>query len=198
MAESKTRDDQTGSRDVEAQDSATVEQKKPYKTRRSKKNVAQTVDEMRITELKDVLRTMKLSTTGNKTQLQLRLRNARARECITDVETNRRAERDEESTSDEEVTDDEEESNDEVTSDEENRDEQRQDALGKMASIRTWQNGCDEPNATAVRSQRMKRERTQLSARARHDDDTDAPVERRREARNRVISPHSSFTIKDV
>lgn len=40
----------------------------------------QSVDEMRITELKNALRRLNLSTTGNKAELQMRLRGARARQ----------------------------------------------------------------------------------------------------------------------
>lgn len=46
---------------------------------KKKKHLGRPVDEMKITELKDALRKLNLSTTGNKAELQMRLRGARAR-----------------------------------------------------------------------------------------------------------------------
>lgn len=173
MADDKTHNDQAGSQDVEMQDGAT-DGKKPYKMRKSKKTVERTVDEMKITELKNALRMLNLATSGNKTELQLRLRNARARQRITDKD--RRAESDEESTSDEEITD-EEALDDEATNDEETRNKQVQGTLGTLATNRMRRSDRGELSATEVRSQRTKQERTQPSDRVSHDDEQMLPLD---------------------
>lgn len=122
MAESKTRDDQTDSQNGEAHSTAANEQKKWHRMRKSKKIAEKSIDEMKISGLKDALGRMNLSTTGNKAQLQIRLQNARVRRRVSEIETNHESDRDEENADDEEATratDDEGMTDNEATSNEE-------------------------------------------------------------------------------
>lgn len=108
--------------------------------------------------------------------------------------------------SDERATDDAETTDSEATSDEEDREERttlgKQDARGRNAGKRRQDSG-GESSAAETRRQPTKHERTSLSARGQYNSDdevldTNVPRNRRRERRNRVSSPHSNFTIKDV
>lgn len=185
---------------------AGVDTRKKREAQQKKKGChAQSVDEMRITELKNALRRLNLSTTGNKAELQMRLRGARARQ-------QRQSEAEDDEVSDDAVenesvaSDSMTESNDvssykEAASNEEDRRKGRKDRERTTIDVARRNGKGAGKGGTEKPRRRTKKERASRSDQTETDDgsgsesDDDSSVERRH---HRDRHRRSHFTIKDV
>lgn len=185
---------------------AGVDTRKKKEVQQKKKGChVQSVDEMRITELKNALRRLNLSTTGNKAELQMRLRGARARQQrqseAEDDEVSDDAVENESVASDSMTESDDVSSYKEAASNEEDRRKRRKDRERTTINVaRRSGKGADKGGIEKPRG-RTKKERASHSDQTETDDgsgsesDDDSSVERRHH-RNR--HRHNHFTIKDV
>lgn len=177
-----------------------VTREKKEAQQKKKRCLVRSVDEMKITELKDALSKLNLSTTGNKAVLQMRLRGARARRQASqeaeDEEGSDDAAGNESVASDSMTESDEASSDEEATSKKEDRRRKRKDR------DRTVKRNGASKVASEKQRRRMKKEKKSRSDQNETDDESESESSDDDSSRGRSHDSRrcrrNHFTIKDV